>query len=85
MNATHARASIPLVLALWAAGASAVAQKAPAPAEKPVARALLEVTDLGIGEIALALAYSTHAAFDAAFRRWSGMSPQKWRMALQPR
>jgi len=49
------------------------------------ARELLEVTDLGIGDIAFALAYSTHAAFDAAFRRWSGMTPQAWRMALQRR
>ncbi|MHB2166440.1 AraC family transcriptional regulator [Alsobacter sp. R-9] len=49
------------------------------------ARELLEVTDLSIGDIALALAYSTHAAFDTAFRRWSGMTPQRWRMALPPR
>jgi AraC-like DNA-binding protein len=49
------------------------------------ARELLELTDLSIGDIALALAYSTHAAFDAAFRRWSGMTPQKWRMSSSPR
>ncbi len=40
---------------------------------------LLAVTDLPIGEIALALSYATHGAFVDAFRRWSGMPPSHWR------
>lgn len=43
------------------------------------ARELLALTDLGIADIALALAYATHGAFDVAFRRWSGVSPSAWR------
>lgn len=43
------------------------------------ARDLLELTDLPIGDIAAALSYSTHSAFDLAYRRWSGMSPSEWR------
>ena len=45
------------------------------------ARELLEVTTMSMGEIALALSYSTHSAFDGAFRRWSGTTPQRWRAA----
>ncbi len=46
------------------------------------ARELLSVTDLPIGDIALALGYANHPAFDDAFRRWSGTTPQHWRSAL---
>lgn len=45
------------------------------------ARELLAITDLEIADIALALAYATHGAFDVAFRRWSGVSPSAWRGA----
>jgi AraC-like DNA-binding protein len=44
-----------------------------------VARDLLELTDLPIGEIALALSYATHSTFDHAFKRWSTMAPSEWR------
>ncbi len=44
-----------------------------------VARDLLGLTDLSIGEISAALAFSTHSAFVEAFRRWSGMTPTAWR------
>jgi len=43
------------------------------------AKELLAVTDLSIGDIALAIGYTNHAAFDYAFRRWSGMTPSDWR------
>ncbi|MFO1151539.1 MAG: AraC family transcriptional regulator [Alsobacter sp.] len=45
------------------------------------ARELLAVTDLPVGEVALALSYATHGAFVDAFRRWSGMAPSHWRRA----
>lgn len=44
-----------------------------------VARDLLGLTDLSIGEIGAALAFSTHSAFAEAFRRWSGTTPTAWR------
>ncbi|MCZ8101584.1 MAG: AraC family transcriptional regulator ligand-binding domain-containing protein [Burkholderiales bacterium] len=44
-----------------------------------VARELLGLTDLPIGEISAALAFSTHSAFVEAFRRWSGTTPTAWR------
>lgn len=46
-----------------------------------VARELLEMTRLPVGEISAALAFASHAAFDQAFRRWSGTSPSAWRRA----
>jgi AraC-like DNA-binding protein len=46
-----------------------------------VARDLLDVTDLPVGEIALALSYATPSAFNHAFRRWSGTTPSDWRAA----
>lgn len=48
-----------------------------------VARELLTVTDLPVGDIAFALAYATHGAFADAFRRWSGMSASAWRTAVR--
>lgn len=44
-----------------------------------VAREYLGMTCLPVGEIAAALAFASHSAFDQAFRRWSGMSPTAWR------
>lgn len=41
---------------------------------------LLAMTDLRIVDIALALSFGTHSAFDVAFRRWTGSSPTHWRM-----
>ena len=48
-----------------------------------VARELLAATDLRVGDIALALGYASHAAFDAAFLRWSGVAPTDWRVRHQ--
>ncbi|WP_226623041.1 AraC family transcriptional regulator [Brucella anthropi] len=36
---------------------------------------------LSQGEIAWLLGYSEHSAFTRAFRRWTGQSPQQWRLA----
>jgi AraC-like DNA-binding protein len=44
-----------------------------------MARELLGITELHIGEIASALAYAEHSNFSEAFRRWSGMTPSEWR------
>jgi AraC-like DNA-binding protein len=44
-----------------------------------VARDLLDLTDLPVGDIALALSFATHSTFDHAFRRWSNMAPSDWR------
>ena len=46
-----------------------------------IARELLAVTDLRIGDIAIALSYATHGAFVVAFQRWAGESPTHWRRA----
>lgn len=40
---------------------------------------LLALTDLSVGDIALALSYATHSAFVRSFKRWSGLSPSIWR------
>lgn len=40
---------------------------------------LLEMTDLPVGAISDAVAYSTQSAFLAAFRRWTGTTPTLWR------
>jgi len=48
------------------------------------ARDLLGLTGLPVGEVAAALAFSSHAAFVEAFRRWSGMTPTQWRRASRP-
>lgn len=44
-----------------------------------LARHLLSVTDLAVGDVALSLGYANHPAFVAAFRRWVGISPSEWR------
>ena len=46
------------------------------------ARELLDMTRLPITEIATALAFASHSAFDQTFRRWSGISPTEWRRGL---
>jgi AraC-like DNA-binding protein len=43
------------------------------------ARELLKLGDLNIIDIALTLDYATASSFVHAFRRWSGMSPGRWR------
>jgi AraC-like DNA-binding protein len=44
-----------------------------------IARQLLRDTGLPITEVAAALDYTDPAAFNHAFRRWSGTSPSAWR------
>ena len=44
-----------------------------------VAREILELTDLPIGEISAFLIFASPGAFSKAFRRWSGVSPSTWR------
>ena len=45
-----------------------------------VARELLELTDIPIGEISAFLAFSSPGVFSRAFQRWSGVSPTNWRL-----
>lgn len=47
-----------------------------------LARELLALTDIPIGEISASLAYSNQPAFVRAFRRWSGTTPSHWRASL---
>ena len=49
-----------------------------------VARELLLLTDLRVGQVAEALSYATHSAFVHAFQRWMGLSPGAWRAAQKP-
>ena len=44
-----------------------------------IARELLALTDLSVASIGDALLYSSHSAFDHAFRRWTGVAPSEWR------
>ncbi len=44
-----------------------------------IACELLSLTDLDIADISETLAYGTPSAFDRAFRRWTGVSPTRWR------
>lgn len=44
-----------------------------------VARELLTITQLSVGEISTILAFSSHAAFVRAFHRWNDMPPRLWR------
>jgi AraC-like DNA-binding protein len=46
-----------------------------------MARELLLITDLTVGDIADALAYAHQSSFGDAFVRWSGMAPKDWRTA----
>ncbi len=50
-----------------------------------MARQLLVVTDMPIGDIAQALSYSAHPSFIAAFCRWSDAAPSEWRRAIHER
>lgn len=44
-----------------------------------MARELLLISDMTIGDIADALAYAHQSSFTDAFMRWSGTSPRTWR------
>ncbi len=44
-----------------------------------VARELLTLTALPIGDIAMALGFASPSSFVHGFRRWSGTSPARWR------
>ncbi len=44
-----------------------------------IARQMLNDTRMTITEIAVALNYSDMSAFSRAFRRWSGVTPARWR------
>lgn len=47
------------------------------------AQQLLRDTDLAVGEIGTALGYAESSPFVRAFRRWSGQSPNAWRLAMK--
>lgn len=47
-----------------------------------VARELLELTDLPVGDISAAVAMASPGVFSEAFRRWSGSPPSRWRPAV---
>ncbi len=47
-----------------------------------MAAELLALTDLKVGDIASSLSFANHAAFDRAFRRWSGTT--RWPGANGP-
>lgn len=44
---------------------------------------LLRDTDLAVGEIGVALGYAESSTFVRAFRRWSGRSPNVWRVQMK--
>jgi AraC-like DNA-binding protein len=44
-----------------------------------VARELLTLTPLPVGDIAMTLNFASPSSFVHAFRRWSGSSPARWR------
>jgi AraC family transcriptional regulator len=46
-----------------------------------LARRLLTTTDLRVKEVASACGYTSHAAFNAAFRRWNSQPPRAFRKA----
>ena len=47
-----------------------------------LARDLLSLTTLPVGEIGASLGYATHSSFVHAFQRWTGTAPSAWRRAL---
>ena len=49
-----------------------------------VARELLSLTPLPVGDIALALNFADNSAFTHAFHLWSGTSPSEWRRTKSP-
>lgn len=46
-----------------------------------VAQSYLRDPRLGLAEIALMLGYTEHSAFTRSFQRWTGMTPQAYRLA----
>ena len=44
-----------------------------------IAREMLRDTSLSVGEVSASMGYSRASSFIRAFRRWSGMTPGKWR------
>ncbi|MBN9000304.1 MAG: AraC family transcriptional regulator, partial [Rhizobiales bacterium] len=40
---------------------------------------LLSLTDLPTAEIAATLGYGSQSSFERAFRRWTHLSPTRWR------
>lgn len=46
-----------------------------------MAQSLLRDPGLGLAEIALMLGYTEHSAFTRSFQRWTGMTPQAYRLA----
>jgi AraC-like DNA-binding protein len=46
-----------------------------------MAEELLLLTDLQLGEIALALGFEAEGSFFRSFRRWTGQTPDAWRQA----
>lgn len=50
-----------------------------------IARELLEMTDLRIGDISQALALASPGVFAETFCRWSGMTPTRWRQQAASR
>jgi AraC-like DNA-binding protein len=49
-----------------------------------LAKDLLSLTSLHIGEISVSLGYGSHSSFVHAFQRWTGISPTKWRADCPP-
>lgn len=50
-----------------------------------VARELLEMTDLRIGDISQAVAFASPGVFAETFCRWTGMTPTRWRQQAASR
>jgi AraC-like DNA-binding protein len=44
-----------------------------------IARQMLESSELEVAQVASALGYADHSSFSRAFKRWSGVTPSKWR------
>jgi AraC-like DNA-binding protein len=49
-----------------------------------VSQQLLRDTEMSIGDVANALHYAHQGAFGSAFRRWSDVTPSKWRARRTP-
>ena len=47
------------------------------------AKAMLEVSELSLLEMAENLGYADLSAFSHAFKRWSGESPAQWRRSAK--